>query len=416
MSTPILVPTLGESVTEATVANWFKKVGDAVAVDEPVCELETDKVTMEVNASAAGVLESIAVEAGGSVEVGAVLGSIKEGGVAAAGSAKPAEAPKAAAPATAAQQVPAAQPAPSAPAAEDRNPPSVRKIAAEKDMDLSQVAATGKDGRHTKEDVVAPKPAAGAPAAAPQAAPSAPAPSRANAPTGPREERVKMTKLRQTIAKRLKESQNTAAILTTFNEIDMSAVMALREEYKDAFEKKHGVRLGFMSFFLKACVAALKELPAVNAQIDGDTLIYKNYYDIGVAVGTEQGLVVPVVRDADQLSLAEIEAEIGRLAKKARDGSMSMADMAGGTFTVTNGGVYGSLLATPIINPPQSGILGMHKVEKRPVVIKDQIVIRPMMYVALSYDHRIIDGKESVTFLVKVKEAMEDPRRLLLGL
>ncbi len=301
----------------------------------------------------------------------------------------------------------------------------MRKIAAEKDINLEQVAATGKDGRHTKEDVLNPKPAAGTPTAGAvaqatgsQAATqsAAPAPSRANAPTGAREERVKMTKLRQTIARRLKDSQNTAAILTTFNEIDMSAVMALREEYKDAFEKKHGVRLGFMSFFLKACVAALKELPAVNAQIDGDTLIYKNYYDIGVAVGTEQGLVVPVVRDADQLSLAEIEAEIGRLAKKARDGSMSMADMAGGTFTVTNGGVYGSLLATPIINPPQSGILGMHKVEKRPVVIKDQIVIRPMMYVALSYDHRIIDGKESVTFLVKVKEAMEDPRRLLLGL
>ncbi len=392
MSTPVVVPSLGESVSEATVATWFKKVGDAVNQDEPLCELETDKVTLEVNSPASGVLESIAAATGANVNVGATLGVIKAG---AAG----AKAAPAAAPAPVAAAAPAA-------AAINNGPAANKALAENPQVNPAAIAASGKDGRVTKGDVLA---AASAPAAAPVAA-SAPASN------GPREERVKMTKLRQTIARRLKESQNTAAILTTFNEIDMSAVMALREEYKDAFEKKHGVKLGFMSFFTKAVVNALKELPAVNAQIDGDELVYKNYYDIGMAVGTDQGLVVPVVRNADQLSLAGIEAEIGRLAKKAREGSLSMGDMSGGTFTITNGGVYGSLLATPIINPPQSGIFGMHKIEKRPVVVNDQIVIRPMMYVALSYDHRIIDGKESVTFLVKVKEAMEDPRRLLLGL
>lgn len=397
MSTPIVVPSLGESVTEATVATWFKKVGDAVAQDEPICELETDKVTLEVNATVSGALESIDAEEGATVEVGATLGAIKEGaqGAKAAPAAdKKEDAPKAAAPA----------PAPQAASGKDNGPAATKALAENPQLKASDIPATGKDGRLTKGDVLA------------AAAGGAGSNSFSAATTGPREERVKMTKLRQTIARRLKESQNTAAILTTFNEIDMSAVMALRSEYKDAFEKKHGVRLGFMSFFTKAVVHALKEIPAVNAQIDGDTLIYKNYYDIGMAVGTEQGLVVPVVRDADQLTLAGIEAEIGRLAKKARDGSLSMADMSGGTFTITNGGVYGSLMATPIINPPQSGIFGMHKIEKRPVVVNDEIVIRPMMYIALSYDHRIIDGKESVTFLVKVKEAMEDPRRLLLDL
>jgi 2-oxoglutarate dehydrogenase E2 component (dihydrolipoamide succinyltransferase) len=411
MSTQIVVPSLGESVTEATVANWFKKVGDAVAQDEPICELETDKVTLEVNAPAAGVLESIAAEAGATVEMGAVLGSIKAGAAGAAPS-KTEAAGKEAAKNTGGAEPASNAPAAATPLAVDKNSPNAnhgpaasKALAENPQVKAENVSGSGKDGRLTKGDVLE---AAKAPAA-PAAAASAPA------ATGPREERVKMTKLRQTIAKRLKDSQNTAAILTTFNEIDMSNVMALREEYKEAFEKKHGVRLGFMSFFTKAVIHALKEVPAVNAQIDGDSLIYKNYYDIGMAVGTDQGLVVPVVRNADQLSLAGIEAEIGRLAKKARDGSLSMADMTGGTFTITNGGVYGSLLSTPIINPPQSGILGMHKVEKRPVVVDNQIVIRPMMYVALSYDHRIIDGKESVTFLVKVKEAMEDPRRLLLG-
>ena len=424
--TDIVVPSLGESVTEATVANWFKKVGDAVAADEPICELETDKVTLEVNAPAAGVLESIDAAAGATVEMGAKLGSIKAGAAGAAPSApaaapakaeapkqesKPEQAGKEAAAATGGANAQA--PTAGTPLAVDKNSPSGengpaanKALAENPQVNASQVAGTGKDGRLTKGDVLE---------AAKNPAPAAAAPSAPKA-VGEREERVKMTKLRQTIARRLKDSQNTAAILTTFNEIDMTAVMALREEYKDAFEKKHGVRLGFMSFFTKAVVHALKEVPSVNAQIDGDSLIYKNFYDIGMAVGTDQGLVVPVIRGCDELSLAGIEAEIGRMAKKAREGSLSMGDMTGGTFTITNGGVYGSLLSTPIINPPQSGILGMHKVEKRPVVVNDQIVIRPMMYVALSYDHRIIDGKESVTFLVKVKEAMEDPRRLLLGL
>ena len=386
----IIVPAMGESVSEATISKWFKKVGDAVKQDEPLAELETDKVTMEVNAPAAGVLKEILSAEGSTVGVGALIGKLEEGATAAA----PAAPAKTEAPAVSA-------PSP-APAPANASGPAARKIAEEANVNIANVPATGKDGRATKGDVLN---AIATPATATQPASG-----------GKPEERVKMTKLRQTIAKRLKDSQNTAAILTTFNEIDMSNVMALRNEYKDAFEKKHNVRLGFMSFFVKAAVAALKEIPEVNASIDGDELIYKRFFDIGVAVGGAQGLVVPVVRNADQLSLAEIEAEIARLATKAKDGTLAMSDMAGGTFTVSNGGVYGSLLSTPIINPPQSAILGMHKTEERPIAVKGQVVIRPMMYVALSYDHRIIDGKESVTFLVKIKEAVEDPRRLLLGL
>lgn len=399
MSVEITVPSLGESVSEATIAKWYKQVGDAVEMDEPLVELETDKVTMEVNAPAAGMLEAIKVEEGETVEVGVLLGSIKEG---AAGSkaAPKAEAPK--------KDTPKPIPHPSSESkssgGDKQSGPAARKLLDETGIDPKSIAGSGKDGRVTKGDVLEAKAGGGAvKAAAPR-------------DTGPREERVKMSKLRQVIAKRLKDSQNTAAILTTFNEIDMSNIIAMRSQYKDAFEKKHGVRLGFMSLFVKAAVNALKEVPAVNAEIDGDSIIYKNHYDIGVAVGTDQGLVVPVVRDADQMSLAEIEAEIGRLAEKAREGTLAMSDLTGGTFTVSNGGVYGSLMSTPIINPPQSGILGMHKTEQRPIAVDGQVVIRPMMYVALSYDHRIIDGKESVTFLVRVKEAIEDPRRLVLGL
>lgn len=391
MCADIVVPSLGESVSEATVAKWFKKVGDAVKQDEPLVELETDKVTLEVNAPVSGALESIAADLDSTVEVGALLGKIKEGATGNAGAAK--EEPKAAAPA----------PAAAAPVAGKKDGPAAQKLLAENpQVSRDNVAASGKDGRVTKGDVL--QAIAGGDGMATQPA------------AGPREERVKMTKLRQVIAKRLKESQNTAAILTTFNEIDMTNVIALRAQYKDDFEKRHGVRLGFMGFFVKAAVNALKQIPEVNAEIDGDTIVYKNYYDIGVAVGTPQGLVVPVIRDCDRKSLAEIEAEIGEKAIKARDGQLSMSDLTGGSFTVSNGGVYGSLMSTPIINPPQSGILGMHKTEERPVVVNGQIVARPMMYVALSYDHRIIDGRESVTFLVKVKEAIEDPRRLLLGL
>jgi 2-oxoglutarate dehydrogenase E2 component (dihydrolipoamide succinyltransferase) len=391
MAGEIIVPSLGESVSEATVAKWFKQVGDAVNADEPLLELETDKVTLEVNAPASGKLKDIKIAAGTTVQVGTLLGSIEVGAKGAAASA-----PKAAAPA-------AQSPSPQATAPQAG--PAARKMMDEAGMKPSDISGSGKDGRVTKGDVLA---AVSSPATSHQPP--------ATAPKGAREERVKMTKLRQTIARRLKESQNTAAILTTFNEIDMTNVMALRAEYKDAFEKKHGVKMGFMSFFVKAAINALQEIPAVNAEISGDEIIYKNYYDIGMAVGTDQGLVVPVIRNADQLSLSGIELEIGRLAKKAREGSLSMGDLTGGTFTVTNGGVYGSLMATPIINPPQSGILGLHKIEERPIALKGQVVIRPMMYIALSYDHRIIDGKESVTFLVRVKEAMEDPRRLLLGL
>ena len=403
MAKEIRVPALGESVTEATIAKWFKKAGEAVKADEPLVELETDKVTVEVPAPASGKLSSISAESGVTVNVGALLGMIEEG---AAGSApaKAAEAPKKA----------EAAPAP-AKAAEQTLSPAVRKMVEENKVDTAAVAGTGKDGRLTKGDVIAhlEKPAA---EAKPLVIPAAPAPA-ARAPSdGSREERVKMSRLRLTIARRLKDAQNTAAMLTTFNEVDMTATMALRNQYKDIFEKKHGVKLGFMSFFVKACIQALKEIPAVNAEIDGDDIVYKNFYNIGVAVGTEKGLVVPVLRDADMLSFAGIEKTISEYGKRARDGNLQIADMQGGTFTISNGGVYGSLMSTPILNAPQSGILGMHKIQERPVAISGQVVIRPMMYLALSYDHRIVDGKEAVTFLVRVKENLEDPQRTILDL
>jgi 2-oxoglutarate dehydrogenase E2 component (dihydrolipoamide succinyltransferase) len=402
MATEIRVPALGESVTEATVAKWLKNVGDAVAQDEPLVELETDKVTLEVNASSAGTLSEISAETGATVEVGGLLGSIEAG----AAGAKPAAKPAAAAPAA----TPAAAPAPAAKPAAAVAPqsPAVRKMVEETKVDPAAVAGTGKDGRLTKGDVIQHLEAK--PAAAP-AAPSAPAAPRA---TGPREERVRMTRLRKRIAERLKQAQNTAAMLTTFNEVDMTQIMAMRDSYKESFEKRHGVKLGFMSFFVKACLAGLKELPAVNGEIDGDDIIYKNHYDIGVAVGTEQGLVVPVVRDADQMSFSEIEKAINALGKKARDGKLTIEELTGGTFTISNGGVYGSLLSTPILNTPQSAILGMHKIQPRPMAIGGKVEVRPMMYLALSYDHRIIDGREAVTFLVRVKDALEDPQRLLL--
>jgi 2-oxoglutarate dehydrogenase E2 component (dihydrolipoamide succinyltransferase) len=408
MPVEIRVPTLGESVSEATVAKWLKKVGDAVRMDEPLVELETDKVTLEVNASSAGTITEITVPQGGNVAVGALLGTITEGD-AAAMKASTANANKPQAPAAAPVAAPAAAKPAAAPAQNEALSPAVRKMVDDNNLNPAAMSATGPGGRLTKEDVVNYM-------SQPQAAP---APKAAPAPTGPRsradrEERVKMSRLRQRIAERLKEAQNTAAMLTTFNEVDMGNLMATRKQYAEAFEKKHGVKLGFMSFFVKACIQALKALPAVNAEISGDELIYKNYYDIGVAVGTEQGLVVPVVRDADQISFASIEKTIGELAKKARDGKLSMADLTGGTFTITNGGIYGSLMSTPIINPPQSGILGMHKIQERPMAVNGQVVVRPMMYLALSYDHRIIDGREAVTFLVKVKECLEDPQRLLL--
>jgi 2-oxoglutarate dehydrogenase E2 component (dihydrolipoamide succinyltransferase) len=397
MTVDIKVPTLGESVTEATVAKWFKNVGEAVAADEPLVELETDKVTVEVPAPANGLVAEIKATAGMTVNVGAILGAIREG----AAPAKKAAA-AAAAPATA---KPAATQA--APVAAKDPGPAARKLMAE--SGVTPATGTGKDGRVTKGDVLA---ALASPPPA-QAQPAAPQAPRA---LGAREERVKMTRLRKRIAERLKQAQNTAAMLTTFNEADMGAVMALRERYKDGFEKRHGVKLGFMGFFVKACVAALKELPAVNAEIDGDDIIYKNHYDIGVAVGTPQGLVVPVVRDCDAMNLAEIEKTIGALGVKARDGKLSLEELQGGTFTISNGGVYGSLMSTPILNPPQSGILGMHKIQPRPMAIGDKVEVRPMMYLALSYDHRIIDGREAVTFLVRVKELIEDPQRLVLDI
>ncbi|MGE3904501.1 MAG: 2-oxoglutarate dehydrogenase complex dihydrolipoyllysine-residue succinyltransferase [Reyranellaceae bacterium] len=402
MATEIKVPALGESVTEATVAKWFKKVGDAVAMDEALCELETDKVTVEVNATAAGAIAEILVPEGDTVEVGAVLCTVEEG--AAGAKAAPAQKPAAEKPAPVKPAVPpAAQPAKAAPAAGIASP-AARKLAEEKGVDAGAMTGTGKDGRVTKADV----------ASAPARSAAAPAQPAAPRPAGEREERVRMSRLRKRIAERLKEAQNTAAILTTFNEIDMTNVMALRERMKDQFEKKHGAKLGFMSIFVKACIQALKELPAVNAEIDGDEIVYKNFYHIGVAVGTPQGLVVPVVRDADAMSFAQIEQTIGELGRKARDGKLSLEDLTGGTFTISNGGVYGSLMSTPILNPPQSGILGMHKIQPRPMVVDGEIRIRPMMYVALSYDHRIVDGREAVTFLVRVKECVEDPERLLL--
>ncbi|WP_150285971.1 2-oxoglutarate dehydrogenase complex dihydrolipoyllysine-residue succinyltransferase [Rhabdaerophilum calidifontis] len=400
MSTEIRVPTLGESVTEATIGKWFKKPGEAVKADEPLLELETDKVTLEVNAPAAGTLAEIVAKDGETVGVGALLGTIAAGGAADAPAAAKAEAPAPAVSAPAAAAVAAMPPAPAA----------ARMMA---ETGLQVVEGSGKRGQVLKEDVIR---AAAAPAA--PSAPAAPAAPRVASPAddAAREERVKMSKLRQTIARRLKESQNTAAMLTTFNEVDMSAVMGLRNQYKDLFEKKHGVKLGFMGFFVKACVQALKELPGVNAEIDGTDIIYKNYYHIGIAVGTDKGLVVPVVREADHLGLAGIEKTIADFGRRARDGQLKIEEMQGGTFTITNGGIYGSLMSTPILNTPQSGILGMHKIQERPVVIGGKIEVRPMMYLALSYDHRIVDGKEAVTFLVRVKECLEDPARLAMDL
>ena len=396
----VMVPALGESVSEATVSTWFKKTGDTVAADEMLCELETDKVSVEVPAPAAGVLDEILAGEGDTVEAGGKLATIKAGAGASSAPAK---------------EAPAAETA--APAAEKtgkdvEDAPSAKKMMAENNLSSDQVTGTGKDGRIMKEDV--------------QKALASPAPTKTEAPAAPRapvaaedagrEERVRMTRLRQTIARRLKDAQNTAAMLTTYNEVDMGAVMDLRKEYKDLFEKKHGVKLGFMSFFTKACVHALKEVPDVNAEIDGTDVVYKNFVHMGVAVGTPTGLVVPVVRDADQMSFAAIEKKIAELGIRARDGKLTMAEMQGGTFTLSNGGVYGSLMSSPILNPPQSGILGMHKIQQRPMVVDGQIVARPMMYLALSYDHRIVDGKGAVTFLVRVKEALEDPRRLLMDL
>ena len=414
MATEIKVPTLGESVTEATVARWLKHPGDTVAMDDPLVELETDKVTLEVNAPAAGTLTDVLAAEGANVAVGAVLGRIGEGAPAAVRE-KAAAAPIAPVkPASVSPPGSATAPAtaPSGNGADvlARSGPAVRKAVAESGVDAITIAPTGKDGRLTKADVAA---ATARPAPAPT--PAAPLVARAPRDLGPREERVKMTRLRRRIAERLKDAQNTAAMLTTFNEVDMTEVMALRERYRESFEKQHGVRLGFMSIFAKACIQALKEIPAVNGEIDGEDVIYKNHYDIGVAVGTEQGLVVPVVRDADQLSFAEIEKRVADLGRRARDGKLSLEELSGGTFTITNGGVYGSLLSTPILNPPQSAILGMHKIQKRPVVIGDKIEARSMMYLALSYDHRLVDGREAVTFLVRVKECIEDPQRMLFG-
>jgi 2-oxoglutarate dehydrogenase E2 component (dihydrolipoamide succinyltransferase) len=410
--TDIRVPTLGESITEATVGKWFKQPGEAVAVDEPLVELETDKVTLEVPAPAAGVLSDIAAKNGDTVAVGALLGQIKDGAGGAPKAAAAAPAPAGSA------ELPKPAPPPAAKStdkpAEMPVPPSVRKMAAESGVDPAKVAGSGMHGQVTKSDMLAAiERAASAPTPV-----SAPVQMRAPSPAddAAREERVHMTRLRQTIARRLKDAQNTAAMLTTFNEVDMGAVMAMRNQYKDLFEKKHGVKLGFMGFFVRACIQGLKEIPAVNAEIDGTDIVYKNYYHIGVAVGTEKGLVVPVVRDADTMSLAMIEKTISEFGRRARDGALKIEDMQGGTFTISNGGVYGSLMSTPILNAPQSGILGMHKIQERPMVVGGKIEARPMMYLALSYDHRIVDGREAVTFLVRVKECLEDPARLVLDL
>jgi 2-oxoglutarate dehydrogenase E2 component (dihydrolipoamide succinyltransferase) len=413
----IRVPTLGESVTEATIGKWFKKAGDAVAVDEPLVELETDKVTIEVPAPAAGVLGDIAAKDGETVAVGALLGQIKEG----VGGAKAAAAAPAAKPATPSQPQAAKLAAAStlAPAKAPDGPlaPSVRRLSTESGIDAASVPGTGKDGRVNKGDMLAAIERAAAqptPVATTAAAMQVRAPSPAD--DAAREERVRMTRLRQTIARRLKDAQNTAAMLTTFNEVDMGHVMALRTQYRDLFEKKHGTKLGFMGFFVRACVQALKEIPTVNAEIDGTDIIYKNYYHIGIAVGTKRGLVVPVVRDCDHKSLAEIEKTIADFGHRARDGELKIDEMQGGTFTITNGGIYGSLMSTPILNAPQSGILGMHKIQDRPMVVAGKVELRPMMYLALSYDHRLVDGREAVTFLVRVKESLEEPARLVLDL
>ncbi|QNQ07878.1 2-oxoglutarate dehydrogenase complex dihydrolipoyllysine-residue succinyltransferase [Sphingomonas alpina] len=406
MATEVTVPVLGESITEATLGEWLKQPGDAVAVDEPIASLETDKVSVEVPSPVAGVMGAHAVQVGDTVQVGAMIATIESGAGAPAQAAAPqpavTESPKAAEPAPASDDGPAAL------------SPSVRRAVLEHGVDPATVKGTGKDGRITKDDVIA---AAATPAAAPVVAPTAPvaSPSVAQS-TGRKEERVRMTRLRQTIAKRLKEAQNTAAMLTTFNDVDMTAVIEARTKYKDLFEKKHGVRLGFMGFFVKAACMALKDIPSVNASIDGEDIVYHDYADISVAVSSPGGLVVPVIRDADQLSVAAVEKTIGDFGKRAKDGTLKMDEMKGGTFTISNGGVFGSLMSTPIINPPQSAVLGLHRIEDRAVVVDGQIVIRPMMYLALSYDHRLIDGREAVTFLVALKNAIEDPTRILIDL
>jgi len=408
MATEVRVPTLGESVSEATIGTWLKQVGDTVKVDEPLVELETDKVSIEVPSPVSGVLSEILAKDGETVEVNALLAQVTEGAEGAAPAKAEAKAEKPAAEKAAA---PAAAAAPAKTATDMPAAPSAQKLMAENKIDAGDVSGSGKRGQVLKGDVLDAIGKGSAPAAAPAAARPA-----SSADDAPREERVKMTRLRQTIARRLKEAQNTAAMLTTYNEVDMTAVMDLRKKYKDLFEKKHGVKLGFMGFFTKAVCHALKEVPGVNAEMDGTDIIYKNYCHVGVAVGTDKGLVVPVVRDADQMSIAGIEQEIGRLGRAARDGELSMGDMQGGTFTISNGGVYGSLMSSPILNSPQSGVLGMHKIQERPMAIGGQVVIRPMMYLALSYDHRVVDGKEAVTFLVRVKESLEDPERLVLDL
>jgi 2-oxoglutarate dehydrogenase E2 component (dihydrolipoamide succinyltransferase) len=408
MATEIKVPTLGESVSEATVAQWLKQEGEQVSADEPIVELETDKVTLEVNAPAAGVLKKITVQAGDNVEVDAVLGMLEEGAVANDKGTKKDE-PKKDEPKAKAEEVAKKDAAPKGNANADMPlSPAVRKMVDDNGLDASQIPASGKDGRILKSDVQDFIDNGG------KARSSSGAVGQTK--SGPREERVKMTRLRQSIAKRLKDAQNTAAILTTFNEVDMTHVMELRKEYKESFEKRHGIKLGFMSFFIKAAVQALKDFPAVNAEIDGDEIVYKNFYDIGVAVSTPTGLVVPVVRDCDTKNFAEVEQSIVDLGTKGRDGKLSMEDMMNGSFTITNGGVFGSLVSTPIINPPQSAILGMHKIQMRPMVVDGEVKARPMMYLALSYDHRIVDGKEAVSFLVRIKDAIEDPQRLLLDI
>ena len=404
MAAEIKVPSLGESVTEATVAKWLKRPGEAVAIDEPIAELETDKITLEVYAPAAGTLAEILADEGANVPVGAVLGRIAAGAAAAISPHPPiADATGPPLSRIAGEGAERSEAGEGKLAALERSGPAVRKLIEESGLDASRLVPTGPGGRISRADVIA--------ARAPVPVPPPPVPI-----AGEREVRVRMTRLRRRIAERLKAAQNTAAMLTTFNEVDMSEAIALRERYREGFEKKHGVRLGFMSTFVKAAIVALKELPVVNAEIDGDDIVYKNHYDIGVAVGTEQGLVVPVVRGADRMSFAEIEKTITALARKARDGKLTIEDLSGGTFTITNGGVYGSLMSTPILNPPQSGILGMHKIERRPVAAGEKIEIRPMMYVALSYDHRIVDGREAVTFLVRIKECVEDPSRILFDM
>ena len=430
MTTEIRVPTLGESVVEATVGQWFKQAGEEVAADEPLVELETDKVTVEVPAPSAGILSEIVVKEGDTVEVGALLGTIADGDGAVVVPVTKAAEPKPVDPAPAPQPAPAAA-APTEPVALKREPhiraeiaptsmppsPAAQKLLEESGLTVDRVTGTGKRGQILKGDVIAATAAAETLRETPrEAKPPAPARAPVTPDDASREERVRMTRLRQTIAKRLKDAQDTAAMLTTFNDVDMSHIIQLRKEYKDDFQKRHGVKLGFMGFFVKACVQALRDIPAVNAEIDGDDLVYKNYYHIGVAVGTERGLVVPVIRDADRMGLAEVESTIADFGMRAREGKLGLAEMQGGTFTISNGGIYGSMLSTPILNAPQSGILGMHRIEERPVVRDGQIVARPMMYLALSYDHRIVDGKEAVTFLVNVKDSLENPARLILDL